>query len=142
MTTPWIPEHTVADPSEQEEPSPDITNSWEAAFDPPHLGIPFAPTASARVVDHQGDFMEIFLCVQNLRIVDAGFLTSLPGPGMMAASAWCAAAVGKSLADSARDHAPSDPPPHANGLRRAARLAARAGRAALAKAERSVEGKR
>ncbi|MFZ5813614.1 MAG: hypothetical protein ACOY4F_16400 [Thermodesulfobacteriota bacterium] len=113
---------------------------WEAAFDPPHLGMPFAPTASARVVDHLGDFVEIFLCVKDLRIVDAGFLTSLPGAGMAAASAWCAGAIGKSLDDAA--HLDPSTPPHAKGGRRAARLATRAGRAALAKAQRTAGGRR
>ncbi len=127
-------------PTQNDPPPPDHPDHWEAAFDPPHLGMPFAPTASARVVDHLGDFVEIFLCVKDLRIVDAGFLTSLPGVGMAAASGWCAGVIGKSLDDAA--HLDASTPPHANGLRRAARLAARAGRAALAKAERCVGERR
>jgi hypothetical protein len=115
-------------------PGPDL---WETAFDPPHLGIPANPTASARVVDHQGEFVEIFLCVAKGRIVDVGFLTSLPGPGMAAASLWCAAVTGKSLSDAV--NAPPKPPPGlpaGHGQRRAARLAARAGNAALVRAVR------
>lgn len=110
---------------------------WEMAFDPPHLGIPANPTASARVVDHQGAFVEIFVSVAQGRIVDAGFLTSLPGPGMAAASLWCAAVTGKSLSE-AVNIPPKPPPglPAGHGLRRAARLAARAGNAALVRAFR------
>ncbi len=108
---------------------------WETAFDPPHLGIPANPTASARVVDHQGKFIEIFLCVAKGRIVDVGFLTSLPGPGMAAASLWCAAVLGASLAEAVT--APPKPPPDLparHELRRAVRLAARAGQSALVRA--------
>ncbi|KUG29016.1 hypothetical protein ASZ90_001106 [hydrocarbon metagenome] len=110
---------------------------WETAFDPPHLGIPANPTASARVVDHQGAFVEIFVSVAQGRIVDVGFLTSLPGPGMAAASLWCAAVTGKSLSE-AVNIPPKPPPglPAGHGLRRAARLAARAGNAALVRASR------
>jgi hypothetical protein len=121
--TPWLPGHPL----------------WETAFDPPHLGIPANPTASARVVDHQGGFIEIFVSVAKGRIVDAGFLTSLPGPGMAAASLWCAAVLGASLAEAVK--APPKPPPGlpaVHELRRAVRLAARAGQSALVRAARPL----
>jgi hypothetical protein len=109
----------------------------EAAFDPPFLGIPAGPTVSARAVDHLGGFVEIFLSVAGGRVVDAGFLTSLPGPGLVAASAWCAAVAGKPLAEAAYASPGRGPAASAGDLaRRAARLASRAGAIALRRAVR------
>lgn len=109
----------------------------ETAFDPPHLGMPAGFTASARCVDHLGGFVEIFVTVSAGRVADVGFLTSLPGAGLAAASDWCAAVAGKTLSEAA-GAAPGRIPAASAGdvARRAARLACRAGIAALRRAAR------
>lgn len=64
------------------------------AFDPPHLGLPASPSHCGRA-GTRSRFVEIFLCIQEEKIVDAGFLTSIPGHGMVCASLCCQALVGK-----------------------------------------------
>ncbi len=106
------------------------------AFDAPHLGIPAGARHSGRAEGPAGRFVEIFLDVSGGVIREAGFLTNVPGEGLLCASFWCEAAQGAlvtdALAVSEEDILacfPSDHPPPAA----AARLAARAGRkAALA----------
>jgi len=116
---------------------PQGINDLETAFDPPFLGLPADYSVSARAVDHLGGFVEIFLTVMAGRIVDVGFLTSLPGPGLAAASAWCAAVAGKPLSEAACAMPHHLPPAPAGDLaRRAASLAARAGIIALRRAAR------
>ena len=66
------------------------------AFDPPHLGMPGRPSGCGRNEDGER-FVEIFVSVENGLIVDAGFLTNIPGDGLACASMCCEAAVGLTL---------------------------------------------
>jgi NifU-like protein involved in Fe-S cluster formation len=67
-------------------------------FDPPHLGMPGRPSSSGRRENGEG-FVEIFVTVENGRIIDAGFLTDIPGDGLACASMYCEAAVGLKLSE-------------------------------------------
>ena len=69
-------------------------------FDPPHLGMPGRPSSCGRCENGEG-FVEIFVTVENGRIIDAGFLTNIPGDGLACASMCCEAAVGLTLPEAA-----------------------------------------
>lgn len=69
-------------------------------FDPPHLGMPGRPSSCGRCENDEG-FVEIFVTVENGRIIDAGFLTDIPGDGLACASMCCEAAVGLTLPETA-----------------------------------------
>lgn len=69
-------------------------------FDPPHLGMPGRPSSCGRCENGEG-FVEIFVTVENGRIIDAGFLTDIPGDGLACASMCCEAAVGLALSEAA-----------------------------------------
>jgi hypothetical protein len=111
------------------------------AFEAPHMGIPDGipdgSAFSAREMDQDGRFVEVFLDVRGGKVVRAGFLTDIAVEGVLCASLWCGAASGAcveaAVAVSAHDllvRFPAGyPPPLA-----AARACVRAGRAALAKA--------
>jgi hypothetical protein len=58
------------------------------AFDPPHLGMPGWPCQAGRW-EEEGRFVEIFVAVRDGRIIDVGFLTNIPGDGLVCASAYC-----------------------------------------------------
>lgn len=58
------------------------------AFDPPHLGMPGWPCQAGRR-EECGRFVEIFVAVRDGRIIDVGFLTNIPGDGLVCASAYC-----------------------------------------------------
>lgn len=58
------------------------------AFDPPHLGMPGWPCQAGRGEDCDR-FVEIFVAVRDGRIIDVGFLTNIPGDGLVCASAYC-----------------------------------------------------
>jgi hypothetical protein len=58
------------------------------AFDPPHLGMPGWACQAGRWED-EGRFVEIFVAVREGRIIDAGFLTNIPGAGLVCASVYC-----------------------------------------------------
>jgi NifU-like protein involved in Fe-S cluster formation len=58
------------------------------AFDPPHLGMPGWPCQAGRG-EEEGRFVEIFVAVREGRIIDVGFLTNIPGDGLVCASAYC-----------------------------------------------------
>jgi|JTFP01.1.fsa_nt_gb hypothetical protein len=58
------------------------------AFDPPHLGMPGWPCQAGRW-EEDGRFVEIFVAVREGRIIDAGFLTNIPGDGLVCASVYC-----------------------------------------------------
>ena len=58
------------------------------AFDPPHLGMPGWPCQAGRW-EEEGRFVEIFVAVREGRIIDVGFLTNIPGDGLVCASAYC-----------------------------------------------------
>jgi hypothetical protein len=64
------------------------------AFDPPHLGMPGRPSSCGRT-EEDGRFVEIFLAVEDGRVIDAGFLTNIPGDGLVCASLCCEAALGR-----------------------------------------------
>lgn len=66
------------------------------AFDPPHLGMPGWPCQAGRREDC-GRFVEIFVAVRDGRIIDVGFLTNIPGDGLVCASAYCDAVLQKSV---------------------------------------------
>ena len=70
------------------------------AFDPPHLGMPGRPSGCGRSEDGER-FVEIFVSVENGLIVDAGFLTNIPGDGLICASLCCDAALGRTAEDAA-----------------------------------------
>ncbi|GAB6113587.1 hypothetical protein [Desulfomicrobium salsuginis] len=70
------------------------------AFDPPHLGMPGRPSSCGRNED-DGRFVEIFLTVEDGRVIDAGFLTNIPGDGLVCASLCCDAALGRTIQDAA-----------------------------------------
>lgn len=70
------------------------------AFDPPHLGMPGRPSSCGRNEDGER-FVEIFVSVENGLIVDAGFLTNVPGDGLVCASLCCDAALGRTTLDAA-----------------------------------------
>lgn len=57
-------------------------------FDPEHLGMPGNATVSGRATSEEM-YCEIFLTLQDRIIVDLGFLTNVPGPGLVCASLWC-----------------------------------------------------
>jgi len=58
------------------------------AFDPPHLGMPGWACQAGRWED-EGRFVEIFVAVHEGRIIDTGFLTNIPGTGLVCASVYC-----------------------------------------------------
>lgn len=58
------------------------------AFDPPHLGMPGWPCQAGRW-ESDGRFVEIFVAVREGRIIDTGFLTNIPGDGLVCASVYC-----------------------------------------------------
>jgi len=58
------------------------------AFDPPHLGMPGWACQAGRWED-DGRFVEVFVAVREGRIIDAGFLTNIPGDGLVCASVYC-----------------------------------------------------
>lgn len=66
------------------------------AFDPPHLGMPGWPCQAGRREDC-GRFVEIFVAVRDGRIIDVGFLTNIPGDGLVCASAYCDAVLQKTV---------------------------------------------
>lgn len=66
------------------------------AFDPPYLGIPDGPCLSGRWEDN-AHFVEIFLRVENDRIADAGFLTSVEGEGVALSSLCCSLLRGRDV---------------------------------------------
>lgn len=68
------------------------------AFDPPHLGMPGRPSHCGRAENGCG-FVEIFVAVEGDRIIDVGFLTSIPGDGMVCASVCCQTLLDKTLDD-------------------------------------------
>ena len=68
------------------------------AFDPPHLGMPGLPCQAGRW-EGDGRFVEIFLAVEDGRIVDAGFLTNMPGHGLVCASIYCDTVLRKTVED-------------------------------------------
>ena len=70
------------------------------AFDPPHLGMPGRPSSCGRNED-EGRFVEIFLAVEDGRVIDTGFLTNVPGDGLVCASLCCDAALGRTTQDAA-----------------------------------------
>ena len=70
------------------------------AFDPPHLGMPGRPSSCGRNED-DGRFVEIFLTVEDGRVIDVGFLTNIPGDGLVCASLCCDAALGRTPQDAA-----------------------------------------
>jgi NifU-like protein involved in Fe-S cluster formation len=70
------------------------------AFDPPHLGMPGRPSSCGRN-EEDGRFVEIFLAVEDGRVIDAGFLTNIPGDGLVCASLCCDAALGRTIQDAA-----------------------------------------
>ena len=107
------------------------------AFDAPFLGIPAEARHSGRAEGPGGEFVEIFLDVRDGTVREAGFLTNVPGDGLLCASFWCEAAQGSRVQDALgleAEHVlacfpPDHPPPAAS-----ARLAARAGRRAALEA--------
>lgn len=58
------------------------------AFDPPHLGMPGWACQAGRW-EEDGRFVEIFVAVREGRIIDTGFLTNIPGHGLVCASVYC-----------------------------------------------------
>ncbi|MGE4442550.1 MAG: hypothetical protein AB7D27_13840 [Desulfomicrobium sp.] len=58
------------------------------AFDPPHLGMPGWPCQAGRW-EEDGRFVEIFVAAREGRIIDVGFLTNIPGDGLLCASVYC-----------------------------------------------------
>ncbi|UTF51418.1 iron-sulfur cluster assembly scaffold protein [Desulfomicrobium sp. ZS1] len=58
------------------------------AFDPPHLGMPGWSCQAGRW-EEDGRFMEIFVAEREGRIIDVGFLTNIPGDGLVCASVYC-----------------------------------------------------
>ncbi|MFZ5427373.1 MAG: hypothetical protein ACOZEN_10375 [Thermodesulfobacteriota bacterium] len=107
------------------------------AFDPPHLGIPAGARFSGKASGGEGRFVELFLHVERGTVLDAGFLTDIPGgEGVLCASFWCEAATGADIekarslteADLLACFPPGFPPPL-----EAARLCVEAGRMALEK---------
>lgn len=58
------------------------------AFDPPHLGMPGWACQAGRWED-EDRFVEIFVVVRDGLIIDAGFLTNIPGSGLVCASIYC-----------------------------------------------------
>ena len=58
------------------------------AFDPPHLGMPGWACQAGRS-ETDGRFVEVFVAVREGRIIDAGFLTNIPGNGLVCASVYC-----------------------------------------------------
>jgi NifU-like protein involved in Fe-S cluster formation len=58
------------------------------AFDPPHLGMPGWSCQAGRW-ESDGRFVEIFVAVREGRIIDTGFLTNIPGNGLVCASVYC-----------------------------------------------------
>jgi NifU-like protein involved in Fe-S cluster formation len=58
------------------------------AFDPPHLGMPGWACQAGRW-ENEGRFVEIFVAVREGRIIDTGFLTNIPGDGLVCASVYC-----------------------------------------------------
>lgn len=58
------------------------------AFDPPHLGMPGWACQAGRW-EEDGRFVEIFVAVREDRIIDTGFLTNIPGHGLVCASVYC-----------------------------------------------------
>jgi hypothetical protein len=58
------------------------------AFDPPHLGMPGWACQAGRWED-EDRFVEIFVAVREGRVVDTGFLTNIPGNGLVCASVYC-----------------------------------------------------
>lgn len=69
------------------------------AFDPPHLGMPAGPCRCGRWEEEGEGFVEIFVRVEDERIVDVGFLTSAGMEGLLCASTCCAMLLDKSLDD-------------------------------------------
>jgi hypothetical protein len=49
----------------------------------------------------EGRFVEIFLTVEDGRVIDTGFLTNIPGDGLVCASLCCDAALGRTTQDAA-----------------------------------------
>jgi hypothetical protein len=68
------------------------------AFDPPHLGMPGWACQAGRWED-DGRFMEIFVAVREGRIIDTGFLTNIPGDGLVCASVYCDQVLQKTLVE-------------------------------------------
>ena len=68
------------------------------AFDPPHLGMPGWACQAGRWED-EGRFVEIFVAVREGRIIDTGFLTNIPGDGLVCASVYCDEVLEKTVAE-------------------------------------------
>ena len=66
------------------------------AFDPPHLGMPGWACQAGRRED-EGRFVEIFVAAREGRIIDAGFLTNIPGHGLVCASVYCDQVLDKTV---------------------------------------------
>jgi len=71
------------------------------AFDPPHIGMPGRKSSHGRGENGSG-FAEIFVTVEAGRIIDVGFLTDIPGDGLVCASLCCDAVLGRTLGDAAK----------------------------------------
>ncbi len=67
------------------------------AFDPPHLGMPAGPCQCGRWEREGEGFVEIFVRVEDERIADVGFLTSIHGEGILCAAICCQALFEKPL---------------------------------------------
>ena len=67
------------------------------AFDPPHLGMPAGPCQCGRWEREGEGFVEIFVRVEDERIADVGFLTSIHGEGILCAALCCQALFEKPL---------------------------------------------
>jgi len=66
------------------------------AFDPPHLGMPGWPSQAGRW-EEDGRFVEIFVAVREGSIIDVGYLTNIPGDGLVCASVYCDEVLDKSM---------------------------------------------
>jgi hypothetical protein len=66
------------------------------AFDPPHLGMPGWPCQAGRW-EEEGRFVEIFVAAREGRIIDVGFLTNIPGDGLVCAAVYCDAVLQKTV---------------------------------------------
>ncbi len=105
-------------------------------FDPPHLGMPAGPCQCGRWEREGEGFVEIFVRVEDERIADVGFLTSIHGEGILCAALCCQVLLEKPLdqALSLRESDILDRVPQAarnESLRKIAARCADAGRQAV-----------
>ncbi len=73
------------------------------SFDPPWLGMPGRPSHAGRW-EEETRFVEIFVTVEEKRIEDVGFLTSIPGAGLVCASLCCEELLGRTVEEAASLH--------------------------------------